>query len=268
MPSQARSCHVFPSMKDKVLISLGKLCDNGMEAHLTKKDMLMTEEETEKEIMRGKRNRTNGMWYLNITNSDVPSNTFNRKHLVNSVYELKKQKDIITYLSQAMWNPVPDTWVKAIKAGFFATWPGLTDQLVSKHYKRTPETEKGHVKADMQGVRSTKKLKNQITAIEETPSEPIEEAPSEPRVNEFYLKTIDLTGKLCSDQTGRFPVTSIRGNKHVMILCDHDSNAILARPIKTKSAQEQLKNIQEVIKFLNDRGVHPKFTSWTMSVRQ
>ena len=33
---QTRSCQMFPTMKDKVLISLGKLCDNGMEAHRTK----------------------------------------------------------------------------------------------------------------------------------------------------------------------------------------------------------------------------------------
>ena len=44
----------------------------------------------------------------------------------------------------------------------------------------------------------------------------------------------------------------------MMIIYDHDSNAILARPLKTKSAQEQLKTIQEIIKFLNDRGIHPK----------
>ena len=40
---------------------------------------------------------------------------------MNSVYELKKQKEKIDYLSQAMWNPVPDTWIKEIEVGFFAT---------------------------------------------------------------------------------------------------------------------------------------------------
>ena len=119
---------------------------------------------------------------------------------------------------------------------------------MSKHYKRIPETEKGHIKADRQGVRSTK-CKNKAKTTEE--------APSKARVNEFYLKTIDLTSKLYSDQTGRFPVILSRGNKYVMIVYDHDSNTILVRPLKTKSAQKQLKNIQEVIKFLNDRGIHP-----------
>ena len=45
---------------------------------------------------------------------------------INNVYELGKKEDIITFLSQDMWNPVPQTWIKAIHFNFFATWPGLT----------------------------------------------------------------------------------------------------------------------------------------------
>ena len=77
-------------------------------------------------------------------------------------------------------------------------------------------------------------------------------------VNECFIKTVDLTNKLHSDQTGRFPVTSSKGNKYIMIVYDHDSNAILARALKTKSALEMLQNIQEVHQFLNARGIHPK----------
>ena len=43
-----------------------------------------------------------------------------------------------------------------------------------------------------------------------------------------------------------------------MIICNNDSNTILAWSLKTESAQEQLKNIQEVIKFLNDKGIYLK----------
>ena len=40
------------------------------------------------------------------------------------------------------------------------------------------------------------------------------------------------------DHTGRLPVTSIRGSKYIMVLFDHDSNAILVEPLKSRSAQE------------------------------
>ena len=72
------------------------------------------------------------------------------------------------------------------------------------------------------------------------------------------MKTIDLTGKICSDQTGRFPVTLSKDSKYIMIIYDHDSNAILARPLKTKSDLEQLQNIKEIHSYLNTRGIHLK----------
>ena len=73
-----------------------------MEAYLTKKEILINEEESKKEVMKGDRNRTNRMWYLSINNSNTSSNTINNNQLINSVYKLKKQKDIIDYLSQEM----------------------------------------------------------------------------------------------------------------------------------------------------------------------
>ena len=71
------------------------------------------------------------------------------------------------------------------------------------------------------------------------------------------MKTVDLTHKLYIDQTGHFPVTSSKGHKNTMIVCDHDSNTILSRPLK-KLALEQLRNIQEMHKFLINRGIRPK----------
>ena len=89
------------------------------------------------------------------------------------------------------------------------------------------------MKADRKNVRSTKKTDNTREMTTNT----------QVREYEYYVKTIELTGKLYSDQTGRFPVISSKGNKYIMIVYDHDSNAILARPLKTKSGHEQLKTI-------------------------
>ena len=52
---------MFSSMKDKVLMPLGKRYDNGMEAHLNKKEIIIIEEENKAEAMRGNIERTNGM---------------------------------------------------------------------------------------------------------------------------------------------------------------------------------------------------------------
>ena len=52
----------------------------------------------------------------------------------------------------------------------------------------------------------------------------------EPRVRTqmTYLQTVAFTGKVSTYQTRRFPDTSSRGSKYLMVLYDHDNNAILA----------------------------------------
>jgi hypothetical protein len=57
----------------------------------------------------------------------------------------------------------------------------------------------------------------------------------------IYVKAIETTGQIYTDQTGRFPTTSSRGNKYIMILYDYDSNDILAEPLKAKSEGEMIR---------------------------
>ena len=44
--------------------------------------------------------------------------------------------------------------------------------------------------------------------------------------------------KYYSDQTGKLPHQSTRGNQYIMILYEYDSNLILSNPIKTRQAEE------------------------------
>ena len=43
-----------------------------------------------------------------------------------------------------------------------------------------------------------------------------------------------------------------------MVMYDHDSNAILAKPLRTKSSTEHLQHVKEVHQYLNSRGIHPR----------
>ena len=56
---------------------------------------------------------------------------------------MKTKADLVQYLYRCAFSPVVHTWTKAINAGYFATWPGLTSELVHKHLP-TPAT--GHQK--------------------------------------------------------------------------------------------------------------------------
>jgi hypothetical protein len=72
-----------------------------------------------------------------------------------------------------------------------------------------------------------------------------------------YAATIDA-GQIYTDQTGRFPVVSSKGNKYIMVFYDYDSNEILAKPIKDGTAPELLKAFQFMEQELAAKGLKPK----------
>jgi len=52
--------------------------------------------------------------------------------------------------------PTKLTWIKAIKNQQYASWPGLTADVVARHYPDSEETLKGHGRKSPRGQRSTK----------------------------------------------------------------------------------------------------------------
>ena len=56
--------------------------------------------------------------------------------------------------------------------------------------------------------------------------------------HDYTICSIEVTGKVSTDQTGRFPVTSSRGSKYLMVLYNYDSNAIITEPLKSRIKHE------------------------------
>jgi len=77
------------------------------------------------------------------------------------------------------------------------------------------------------------------------------------RTQHVYAAVMDLTGQIATDLTGRFPITSSRGNKYILILYDYDSNSILAEPRKNRSDTEHLRAYNKLHQYLVDRGFKP-----------
>jgi hypothetical protein len=74
----------------------------------------------------------------------------------------------------------------------------------------------------------------------------------------IYAAVLDA-GQIYTDQTGRFPVISSRGNVYIMVLYECDGNAIMAEPIKNNKAAELLRSFQVMEQKLTSRGLKPKF---------
>ena len=59
------------------------------------------------------------------------------------------------------------------------------------------------------------------------------------------------------DQIGRFPKTSSKGSKYVMVIDDADSNTILPKPLKSQVKHELLQAITKMHEYLTARGLKP-----------
>jgi hypothetical protein len=77
------------------------------------------------------------------------------KHVITGIL-LRTKEQLCDYLHRAAGHPVKKTWLAAIKAGEYATWSGLTSELVSNHLYDTEETAMGHLHKRRQNIRSTK----------------------------------------------------------------------------------------------------------------
>ena len=120
---------------------------------------------------------------------------------------------------------------------------------ICKHLPNSMATSKGHLRQDLQKFWSTK-----------PPAAP-PTTPYSPRVctHKLFYQTIKSTGKIATDQTGRFPATSSRGSKYIMILYEHDSNTILPKTMKSQSEHKLVRAYSALHSNLTRRVIRPTF---------
>ena len=223
LPKAAREAHEAPTITNN-LVSVSVLCDAGCEVFFHGQGCEITfNGET---IVRGWRDLTTNMWRISLLpdggnniiladdgTSDITSEVIMPKFLANSIYECETTGQLIHFYHATMGYPVVSTWCKAIDAGYFRGWPSLTSKRVRKFIKVVSETEMGHMDQRKVGVRSTKvKPEPEPDSMEYIPQTPLND-----KTHHVYMSIAEVEGKLYSDQTGRFPITSNRGNCYVII---------------------------------------------------
>jgi hypothetical protein len=130
------------------------------------------------------------------------------------------------------------------------SWPGLTEQAVENHVSKPTSTTKVHLNQQRQNTRTTKVKDTNVIVTEPDLDHGIN--------TQFGYAATIYADQIYTDQTGRFPVVSSKGNKYIMILYDYDSNSILDQPIKDRTAPELLRAFQVMEQELVARGLKPK----------
>ena len=65
----------------------------------------------------------------------------NPKEAISHVFELPSIKNTIACYHAAAGFPTKETWIRAISAGNYNTWPGLNVKTASKHFPESKETQ-------------------------------------------------------------------------------------------------------------------------------
>jgi len=139
------------------------------------------------------------------------------------VYKLPSTKEVVRFLHAALGNPTQATILTTAQHGNLVTFPDLTPQNILRHFPESDETQKGHMKQTKQGVRSTKIVDvDAMLSFKQQPSV---------KHKDVYLMVFNATKKsMFSNQTGKFPITSARGNKYIMVAVELDGNYIDCEP--------------------------------------
>ena len=168
MPPAAKTLKLYAEHTYKPLLFLGQLADAGYK--FSGNNQVLSLHHPKHKTLFSFRCPNSGMYILNLkcphhpiqATPNVSSNypiqvptALKNTSLSNNVFSMTTKADLAIYYHRAAWSPVPATFITAINNGYFATWPGLTAALISKHLPKSINTAKGHMKLQRQHVRST-----------------------------------------------------------------------------------------------------------------
>jgi hypothetical protein len=233
LPNKAREADILPGLKTP-LISVNKKAEEGyltifhpgeqgVTIHSPGSVSIIAKTPP---VLQGCKSEGAKLWTI----SDNDDST---KERANNVYDLPSISQTVKYLHAAAGFQTKETWLKDINAGNFTAWPTINASIVRHHFPESDETAKGHMKKQRQGVRSTRVLEDPKTNL-----------PAIPKARDIYIKVHNATETMHTDQTGRFPAISSKGNQYIMILVEVDGNFIDAEPMKNKSEGSMIKAYQ------------------------
>jgi hypothetical protein len=195
-----------------------------------------------------------GLWKLQLNPLDQPEApaicNLLPKETLYAIFDLPSAQQTLLWYHAAVGFPTKETFTDAVRAWNYTTWPGLTIQMINRHFPDSTKTAKGHLKGQQQGIQSTKQkaldkfVKLATTKIkQETDSSP--PAPIA-RHNNIFIKVKDLSKTIHTDQTDGFPFTSQCRNRYIMMTIHLDANYIFVEAMKNRT-QENMKDVYQQI---------------------
>ncbi len=121
---------------------------------------------------------------------------------------------------------------------------------------------KGHGRKTKSGLRSTKAHTESEPDFDDIENATANQTHSLTKQKESVLMVFDLSDEaqrlMYTNQTGKFPKKSSKGNHYIMVLIEINSNAILVEAMKNCTAGEMIRAYLVLVNRLRNAGVKPK----------
>lgn len=254
LSDDARKAHIFSKLGSASLISVANMCDDGCQVLFDRNHAYITK--NKKLLITADRNWQDKLWDIKIPrlSPSLRINHMNRQQQHNKMsIIIRKHQSKLTlakYHHHTLFGPTEATLRTAIRNKHLITWPGLTQELLTKGLPQSEATAKGHMKQQRQNLQSTKTLLQQAIStsmsseqvkVEDEEKDYFPE-PDTPNVKShavvYALVDPRKVGTASMDLTGKFPYTSRRGNRYILVGYHYDANYVAAIAIKKRTAGE------------------------------
>ena len=177
------------------------------------------------------------------TRTNVPPTRSTEYH--RRAYDLPSTKNLIEYLHCTCGSPKKSTFLQAVKAGNYKSFPGLSVENVARYCPaNATATVLGHLTQVPKGLRSTQwaTAANALLAANASPNM----LPSDELLEALTAPTNDVTimeapiSTLYTDDMGRFPIRAQSGNQYIMVAFHDAANVILVEPFKSKADHHRI----------------------------
>ena len=161
--------------------------------------------------------------------------------------------------------------MEATKKRLFASQSGLIAKAVQQHFLESEEKQRGHMQKRSTGLRLTEvKMSTERNPTREYKSDDEEEDENSKEADARFKKKHkdifvwviviqdELPVKIYTNRTGKFPVRSSQGNQYLMIMCEMDSDTIIMKPMRDRTAGEMIETYQKMVDRLNACGIHQR----------
>ena len=259
LPPLARGCHKFDDVTTP-LVSVGKLCDNDLFVLFSRNKVTVTDSQPTlvgQTVMEGQ--RQNGLYSVPIHDTDT--HTLPRVNCTNpigdtagmataaSAYEVQTVAALVNFFHMSLGSPSILEWINCINKNWFKSWPGLSADRVRSYCNKKEQTTLGNQKMIKKNVRTSNPIID--LAIRKQRMELKKKLHS---IGTFLIDGDDLKQLVAMDLPGRYPITSARGHKYIMVMYDYDTNYINAVPIKSRKSNELVRAFKVCYDELKLRG--------------